>query len=61
LRHQTKELLVDSDHPVFGLISKAWLERAVTRETGPAVRSGLERSLNLATWLDVHRPRLLLS
>ncbi|MGA5271356.1 asparagine synthase (glutamine-hydrolyzing) [Streptomyces lydicamycinicus] len=61
LRHQANELLADPDHPVFGLISRPWLERAVTGETGPAVRSGLERSLNLATWLDVHRPRLLLS
>ncbi|MEV6564966.1 asparagine synthase (glutamine-hydrolyzing) [Streptomyces kronopolitis] len=61
LREQAKELLVDSGHPVFGLISRPWLERAVAGESGPAVRSGLERSLNLATWLDVHRPRLLLS
>ncbi|ARF53468.1 asparagine synthase (glutamine-hydrolyzing) [Streptomyces gilvosporeus] len=61
LRHQAKELLVDADHPVFGLISRPWLKRAVTGESGPTVRSGLERSLNLATWLDVHRPRLLLS
>lgn len=61
LRQQAKELLVDSGHPVFGLISRPWLEKAVAGETGPAARSGLERSLNLATWLDVHRPRLLLS
>ncbi|MDO0924959.1 asparagine synthase (glutamine-hydrolyzing) [Streptomyces sp. TG1A-8] len=61
LRHQAKELLTEPDHPVFDLVSRPWLEEAVGQGTGPAVRSGLERSLNLAVWLDVHRPRLLLS
>jgi asparagine synthase (glutamine-hydrolysing) len=61
LRRQSKELLAESEHPVFHLVSKVWLEEAANRGTGQAVRSGLERSLNLATWLDTHRPRLLLA
>ncbi|WP_108999181.1 asparagine synthase (glutamine-hydrolyzing) [Streptomyces rishiriensis] len=61
LRGQAKELLVEPEHPVFDLVSKVWMEEAVNGGTGPAVRSGLERCLNLATWLDAHRPRLLLT
>ncbi|MGW5331460.1 asparagine synthase (glutamine-hydrolyzing) [Streptomyces bauhiniae] len=61
LRRQAKELLVTADHPVFDLVSRVWLENAVNGETTPESRGGLERCLNLAAWLDVHRPRLLLS
>ncbi|MES4891330.1 asparagine synthase (glutamine-hydrolyzing) [Streptomyces sp. NPDC096012] len=61
LRRQAKELLVTADHPVFDLVSRAWLENAVNDGKAPAMRGGLERCLNLAAWLDVHRPRLLLS
>ncbi len=61
LREQANELLAERQHPVFDLVNGAWLETAVREPGAPGVRSGLERCLNLAAWLDLRRPRLLLS
>ncbi|HEX9336604.1 MAG TPA: asparagine synthase (glutamine-hydrolyzing), partial [Pseudonocardiaceae bacterium] len=64
LQQQAKELLTDHDNPVFELVSRAWLADATQSDataTDQALRHGLERTLDLATWLDIHRPEVRLS
>lgn len=62
LLQQSKELLT-TDDPVFDLVDRDWLE-GITRQdpaTMPIdVRNGMERVLDLSTWLDIYRPELRL-
>ncbi|MFI9753958.1 asparagine synthase (glutamine-hydrolyzing) [Streptomyces collinus] len=62
LLQQSKELLT-TDDPVFDLVDRGWLE-GMTRQdpaTMPIdVRNGMERVLDLSTWLDIYRPELRL-
>jgi asparagine synthase (glutamine-hydrolysing) len=61
LQQQAKELLTDADHPVFAVIRKSWLADAVSLDASAMtmpLRHGLERTLNLATWLDIYRPEV---
>ncbi|MEV0947814.1 asparagine synthase (glutamine-hydrolyzing) [Rhodococcus sp. NPDC049939] len=64
LHQQCKELLGDRSHPVFDLISPDWLSQAVSVET-PQIfsssRRGLERTLDLAAWIDIYKPTIKLS
>ncbi|RZQ64753.1 asparagine synthase (glutamine-hydrolyzing) [Amycolatopsis suaedae] len=51
------------DDPVFDLVDRTWLDEAL--RTDPAAmesttRAGLDRVLDLHTWLDLYRPSLLL-
>ncbi|HEY7433214.1 MAG TPA: asparagine synthase (glutamine-hydrolyzing) [Streptosporangiaceae bacterium] len=64
LQQQARQLLAAPGHPVLELISRDWLRGAVA--AGPAtipaaVRNGLERTLDLALWLDVYQPELRLA
>jgi asparagine synthase (glutamine-hydrolysing) len=62
LQQQAKELLATGD-PVFGLVNRRWLEAAAQRDPAtmpPDVRNGIERTLDLSTWLDIYRPQLRL-
>ena len=55
--------LVGSDHMVFSLIDRNWVRQAVREDPaaiGRTERNGLERMLDLAVWLDVYRPQILL-
>ncbi|MET8978087.1 asparagine synthase (glutamine-hydrolyzing) [Streptomyces sp. NPDC004539] len=64
LRAQAKDLLADPAHPVFDLVDKARLHDLAHRTdpvSGQAERRGLERTLDLAVWLDLYRPELALS
>ncbi|MGV9279876.1 asparagine synthase (glutamine-hydrolyzing) [Streptomyces sp. NPDC003730] len=64
LQDQAKDLLTRTGHPVFDLVDPDRLRRAAERETpmsGQADRRGLERALDLALWLDLYRPELVLS
>lgn len=61
LQQQAKELLTEPDNPVFGLIRRGWLADAVGTDAAAMtqlLRHGLERTLNLATWLDIYRPEV---
>ncbi|MEV0947575.1 asparagine synthase (glutamine-hydrolyzing) [Rhodococcus sp. NPDC049939] len=63
LQQQCKDLLADRSHPVFGLISPDWLSRAVavdTPQVTPMSRRGLERTLDVAAWMDIYKPTLKL-
>jgi len=61
LQQQAKELLTDHDNAVFALISRDWLADAVQADLTMAdqqARHGLERTLDLAMWLDMYRPEV---
>ncbi|MFJ5995653.1 asparagine synthase (glutamine-hydrolyzing) [Streptomyces sp. NPDC092370] len=62
LLQQSKELLT-TDDPVFDLVDRSWLQDMTRRDTATMpidVRNGLERVLDLSTWLDIYRPELRL-
>ncbi len=61
LQQQAKELLTETDSPVFALVQRDWLVDAVGRDAtaiDQRTRHGLERALNLAVWLDIYRPQV---
>ncbi|WP_330455953.1 asparagine synthase (glutamine-hydrolyzing) [Streptomyces sp. NBC_00820] len=64
LQDQVRDLLARPSHAVFDLVDR---EKArVTAERGtpvstPSARRGLERTLDLAHWLDLYSPELVLS
>ena len=63
LQQQAKELLT-ADDPVFELVNRRWVDNAGQQDPTtmpPDVRHGIERTLNLSTWLDIYRPQLRLS
>lgn len=63
LVQQAKELLTTND-PVFDLVERNWLERITQLDSSTMpidVRNGIERVLDLSTWLDIYRPQLRLS
>lgn len=61
LQVQARAVLERADG-VLELVDRGWLERAVAPATPLSVsdRHGLEWTLNLDTWLDVHQPQVLL-
>ncbi|MDT7656708.1 MAG: hypothetical protein QOF38_1423, partial [Pseudonocardiales bacterium] len=64
LREHAREYLASPGHPVFELISRDWLAGAVEVDTPQITqfsRRGLERTLDLALWLDMYNPTLKLS
>lgn len=64
LQSNAREYLSDPAHPVFEVVSRDWLDRAVRIETPQitqASRRGLERTLDLALWVDMYKPALKLS
>ncbi|SDZ18829.1 asparagine synthase (glutamine-hydrolysing) [Amycolatopsis xylanica] len=61
LQQQVKEVLAEPDHPVFGLIDRDWAHNAseLDAHTMPsAVRTGLDRVLDLYHWLDIYSPEI---
>ncbi|MEV6114499.1 asparagine synthase (glutamine-hydrolyzing) [Streptomyces sp. NPDC052109] len=64
LQEQAKELLSRPSHRVFDLVDRERLRQAAEREapvSTQAARRGLERTLDLARWLDVYDPEVVLS
>jgi len=63
LQRNAREYLAMPDHPVFDIVNREWLAREVELDT-PQVeqsgRSGLERTLDLALWLEMYKPSLKL-
>ncbi|WP_314173650.1 asparagine synthase (glutamine-hydrolyzing) [Streptomyces winkii] len=58
------EVLAAPSHPVFDLVSRDWLRRAVETDAAgisPARRHGLEHALDIALWIDMYGPALTLS
>ncbi|MEU3980755.1 asparagine synthase (glutamine-hydrolyzing) [Streptomyces sp. NPDC026672] len=64
LQDQVKDLLARPDHPVFDLVDREQAARAARSDTPASTqagRHGLERTLDLALWLDLYAPELTLS
>ncbi|MEU9479392.1 asparagine synthase (glutamine-hydrolyzing) [Streptomyces sp. NPDC048191] len=64
LQEQAKELLSRPSHRVFDLVDRDRLRQAAEREAPvctQAARRGLERTLDLARWLEVYDPEVVLS
>ncbi len=63
LQNNAREYLSSPGHPVFDIVSRDWLARAVAAEAQitQASRHGLERALDLALWLDMYKPAVKLS
>jgi asparagine synthase (glutamine-hydrolysing) len=63
LQEQVKEVLARPSHPVFDLVDRDRVRQAAER-TEPVstavARRGLERTLDLARWLDLYSPELAL-
>ncbi|MEV6162930.1 asparagine synthase (glutamine-hydrolyzing) [Streptomyces sp. NPDC052052] len=63
LQGQARDLLGRPDHRVFDLIDRARLQRVVDHDA-PRItsesRRGLERTLDLAMWLDLYEPEVVL-
>jgi asparagine synthase (glutamine-hydrolysing) len=63
IQEQAGELLAQRDHPVFSLVNPTWVREAVRQDPAlisRAARHQLERTLDLATWLDIYRPAIAL-
>ncbi|MCO5972294.1 asparagine synthase (glutamine-hydrolyzing) [Actinoallomurus soli] len=64
LQENARAYLSTPDHAVFDIVSRDWLARAVevdTPQITQASRHGLERTLDLALWLDMYKPTLKIS
>ncbi|MBV2352984.1 asparagine synthase (glutamine-hydrolyzing) [Streptomyces sp. J2-1] len=63
LQDQARDLLAQPSHRVFDLVDRDRLKRAAETDApsgSHAVRRGLERTLDLAQWLDMYSPELVL-
>jgi asparagine synthase (glutamine-hydrolysing) len=63
LRGRVADLLVRPTHPVFDLVDADTVRKLVT-DDGPGImqasRRGLERTLDLALWLEMYQPEMVL-
>ena len=63
LQEHARDLLARPDHRVFELVDRDRLRKAAEHEAPQitsASRRGLERTLDLATWLDMYEPEIVL-
>ncbi|WP_405137321.1 asparagine synthase (glutamine-hydrolyzing) [Nocardia sp. NBC_01388] len=63
LQQLAKELLTERDSALFDLVDRAWLEGAVIQDPATLeshTRVGLDRAIDLHTWLDMYSPELQL-
>jgi asparagine synthase (glutamine-hydrolysing) len=61
IQGQAKDLLRQPDHAVFSIVNQKWVSEAVRQDPAaisPTARHGLERTLDLAAWLDIYRPQI---
>lgn len=64
LQGHAKDLLARPSHPVFDLVDRGRVARAAQHDAPQitqASRRGLERTLDLALWLDLYKPDISLS
>jgi asparagine synthase (glutamine-hydrolysing) len=63
LQDHAKDLLARPGHPVFDLVDRERVREAAHRDTpviAQAARRGLEKTLDLAVWLDLYRPEIVI-
>jgi asparagine synthase (glutamine-hydrolysing) len=64
LRDSARDVLADAANPVFDIIDREGLRRAVEADTPqamPLARRAIERALDLSLWLDMYRPTITTS
>ncbi|MFJ8272677.1 asparagine synthase (glutamine-hydrolyzing) [Streptomyces sp. NPDC094154] len=64
IQEHVRDILARPSHPVFDLLDRDRVHQAAYREAPQvtlASRRGLERTVNLALWLDMYKPELLLT
>ncbi|MWA15464.1 asparagine synthase (glutamine-hydrolyzing) [Streptomyces sp. BA2] len=64
LQGHVKDLLAEPAHPVFDLVDRDRVKRAAGRDVPQitqASRRGLERTLDLALWLELYKPEISLA
>ncbi|MGW4275737.1 asparagine synthase (glutamine-hydrolyzing) [Streptomyces seoulensis] len=62
LQGHVKDLLARPGHPVFDLVDRERVREAAHRDapvSTQAARRGLEKTLDLALWLDLYRPEIV--
>ncbi|MET7380831.1 asparagine synthase (glutamine-hydrolyzing) [Streptomyces sp. NPDC005526] len=62
LQDHVKDLLTRPGHPVFDLVDRERVRRAAHHDapvSTQAARRGLEKTLDLALWLDLYRPEIV--
>jgi asparagine synthase (glutamine-hydrolysing) len=62
IQDQARNLLTHRSHSLFSLIDPHWLNEAAGQDPAtisPAARHGLERTLDVAAWLDIYRPQIV--
>ncbi|WNM32271.1 asparagine synthase (glutamine-hydrolyzing) [Streptomyces sp. Li-HN-5-11] len=62
LQDHVKDLLARPGHPVFDLVDRERVHRAAHHDapvSTQAARRGLEKTLDLALWLDLYRPEIV--
>ncbi|RVW09035.1 asparagine synthase (glutamine-hydrolyzing) [Prescottella agglutinans] len=63
LQQLAKEILSETNSPVFDLIDRNWLQQLTAQDPmrmDPVTRAGLDRAVDIYTWLDLYRPGLQL-
>jgi asparagine synthase (glutamine-hydrolysing) len=63
IQGQAKNLLAHRDHAVFSLVDPHWLSDAVRQDPAAisaTARHWLERTLDVAGWLDIYRPQIVM-
>ncbi|MFI9599645.1 asparagine synthase (glutamine-hydrolyzing) [Streptomyces sp. NPDC052043] len=64
IQEHVRDILARSSHPVFELLDRDRVQEAAHRDAPQvtlAARRGLERTVNLALWLDLYKPELTLT
>ncbi|MFB7630227.1 asparagine synthase (glutamine-hydrolyzing) [Streptomyces sp. NPDC056149] len=64
LQQHAKDLLARPSHQIFDIVDRNWLQRAADHsapQITQASRRGLERTLDLALWLEMYSPTITLS
>jgi asparagine synthase (glutamine-hydrolysing) len=57
IQRQLRDL--PSDHRLYDLMPRARVKQLATGKVTPVSRVGVERALNLATWLDIYHPEMV--
>jgi asparagine synthase (glutamine-hydrolysing) len=62
LQEQIKDLLGSADDALFGLVDRTVLDAVASLEPEliePRDRAKMERALDLAVWIDLYRPQII--
>jgi asparagine synthase (glutamine-hydrolysing) len=63
LREQAADLLIEPNHPVHDIMNRKRIQEMIsipTDELTSANRHGIERLLDMAIWLEIYRPSLII-